>query len=67
MIFKIETVKKKQHTKVTSTTMVNLYLNCGGKLHWFIFPWKSDQQYSYGEEDVDDWRPIGWSSLLCRV
>jgi len=25
----------------------------------------SDRHYTYGEEDVDVMRPLGWASLLC--
>jgi len=31
-----------------------------------FFPWMSDRHYSYGDEDVDVMRPIGWASLVCR-
>jgi len=30
-----------------------------------FIPWMSDRHYSYGEEDEDVMRPLGWASLLC--
>jgi len=41
------------------------YVGDGLCVGWVCGIGMSDRHYSYGEEDVDVMRPLGWASLLC--